>query len=49
MLDGTVGHPAASELVASGEIALDTEAVPLAEVTRAWEAPDHGRRIVFVP
>lgn len=36
-------------LVASGEIALDTEAVPLAEVTRAWEAPDHGRRIVLVP
>lgn len=33
----------------AGEIALDTEAVPLAEVAKAWEAPDHGRRIVFVP
>ncbi|HEX3752011.1 MAG TPA: hypothetical protein VHW06_15700 [Streptosporangiaceae bacterium] len=36
-------------LVSSGEITLDTEAVPLAEVTKAWETPDHGRRIVFVP
>jgi NADPH:quinone reductase-like Zn-dependent oxidoreductase len=36
-------------LVSSGEITLETEAVPLAEVTKAWDAPDHGRRIVFVP
>ena len=36
-------------LVSAGEIDLATEAVPLAEVTKAWNAPGDGRRIVFVP
>jgi len=36
-------------LVAAGEIAVDIDAVPLAEVEKAWNRPAGGRRIVFVP
>jgi NADPH:quinone reductase-like Zn-dependent oxidoreductase len=35
---------------ASGELRIETEAVPLAEVERAWQQKESsGRRIVFVP
>ncbi len=37
------------ELAASGEIALDVDPVPLADVEMAWAHPDTGRRVVFVP
>jgi NADPH:quinone reductase-like Zn-dependent oxidoreductase len=36
-------------LAASGEITLDVDRVPLADVARAWAQPDSGRRVVFVP
>jgi hypothetical protein len=35
--------------VASGDIVLDVDPVPLADVTNVWAQPDSGRRIVFVP
>jgi hypothetical protein len=35
--------------VVAGEISIDAEAVPLAEVEKTWSRPDDGRRIVFVP
>ncbi len=34
---------------AAGELPLDVEAVPLAEVERTWRRPGGGRRVVFVP
>jgi NADPH:quinone reductase-like Zn-dependent oxidoreductase len=37
------------ELAAAGEIVLDVDRVPLAEVEKAWANPDSGRRVVFVP
>jgi NADPH:quinone reductase-like Zn-dependent oxidoreductase len=36
-------------LVAGGEIAVDVEAVPLADVESAWVRAAGGRRVVFVP
>jgi NADPH:quinone reductase-like Zn-dependent oxidoreductase len=36
-------------LVAAGEVAVDVEAVPLADVESAWVGADTGRRVVFVP
>ena len=35
--------------VAAGEIAVDIDAVPLAEVEKTWDQPGAGRRVVFVP
>jgi hypothetical protein len=35
--------------VVAGEIGIDAEAVPLAEVERTWPRAGDGRRIVFVP
>jgi NADPH:quinone reductase-like Zn-dependent oxidoreductase len=37
------------KLAAAGEIALDVDPVPLADVGRAWAHPDSARRAVFVP
>jgi hypothetical protein len=37
------------ELAAAGEITLDLEPVPLADVEQAWSRTDDGRRVVFVP
>jgi NADPH:quinone reductase-like Zn-dependent oxidoreductase len=34
---------------ANGELSIETEAVPLADVEAAWRRDDRGRRIVFVP
>jgi NADPH:quinone reductase-like Zn-dependent oxidoreductase len=36
-------------MAAAGEIALDVDPVPLADVEKAWVNPDNGRRVVFVP
>jgi NADPH:quinone reductase-like Zn-dependent oxidoreductase len=36
-------------MAAAGEIALDVEPVPLADVEKAWAYPEGGRRVVFVP
>jgi hypothetical protein len=35
--------------VAAGEISVEAETVPLAEVETTWSRPGDGRRIVFVP
>ncbi len=35
--------------VASGEMAIEVETVPLAEVEKTWSRPGDGRRVVFVP
>jgi NADPH:quinone reductase-like Zn-dependent oxidoreductase len=36
-------------MAAAGEIALDVGPMPLSGVEKAWERPDGGRRVVFVP
>jgi hypothetical protein len=33
----------------AGEITLDIDPVPLAQVEDAWPQADSGRRVVFVP
>ncbi|MDL4817982.1 quinone oxidoreductase family protein [Actinomadura opuntiae] len=55
---GTGGSPSIEEaaaafdrmlgLVAEGEIVLDAEAVPLADIEDAWTRPENGRRTVLV-
>ena len=37
------------ELATAGEIALDVDRVPLADVEKAWSRADGRRRVVFVP
>ncbi len=39
----------ALDQVVAGEIVIDAEPVPLAEVGKTWAQPDDGRRVVFVP
>jgi len=34
---------------ASGELRIDTEHVPLADVEQAWQRPPHGPRLVVIP
>jgi NADPH2:quinone reductase len=34
---------------ASGELGLETETVPLADVEAAWNREQSGRRIVVIP
>jgi hypothetical protein len=56
---GTAGIPPRDVLVdafqqvtsraASGELRIDVEKVPLAEVENAWQRNEHGRRLVFSP
>ncbi|MFY9929680.1 MAG: hypothetical protein WAK82_16875 [Streptosporangiaceae bacterium] len=35
--------------VASGEMAIEVETVPLGEVEKTWSRPGDGGRVVFVP
>jgi NADPH:quinone reductase-like Zn-dependent oxidoreductase len=56
---GTAGIPAREVLVkafqqvmthaARGELHVDTERVPLAQIENAWERGEHGRRLVVIP
>ncbi len=56
---GTAGIPPMEVLIdamekvmqhaASGELRIDTECVPLAEIEAAWKRDTRGRRIVIVP
>ena len=56
---GTAGIPPRDVLVdafqqvtsraASGELGIDVEQVPLAQVENAWQRNEHGRRLVFIP
>ena len=55
---GTAGIPSRDVLVdafqqvtsraASGELRVDVEQVPLAQVENAWQRNEHGRRLVFI-
>jgi hypothetical protein len=56
---GTAGIPPRDVLVdafqqvtsraASGELRIDVEHLPLAQVENAWQRYEHGRRLVFIP
>jgi len=56
---GTAGIPPRDILVdalqqvmthaASGELRVDTERVPLADIENAWQREAQGRRLVFIP
>jgi NADPH:quinone reductase-like Zn-dependent oxidoreductase len=56
---GTAGIPPRKILVdalqevmvhaASGELRVDTERIPLADIENAWQRNQHGRRIVIIP
>ena len=47
--DAAAGFASVLDLVTAGEISVDIDAVPLAEVEKTWDEPDSGRRVVFVP
>jgi hypothetical protein len=49
MPDADTGFAQLLQLVGSGEIAVDFERQPLANVDAAWSSAATGRRIVFVP
>jgi hypothetical protein len=56
---GTAGIPPGDTLMeayrqvmaraASGELRVETERVPLADIESAWQREQHGRRLVIVP
>ena len=56
---GTAGIPPRDVLVdalqkvlahaASGDLSIDTQDVPLADVEKAWQREPQGRRLVFIP
>jgi hypothetical protein len=47
--DATAAYKALLEEVTAGEISVDVEPVPLAEIERAWARAGSDRRVVFVP
>jgi NADPH:quinone reductase-like Zn-dependent oxidoreductase len=47
--DATAAYNALLQQVAAGQISLDVDPVPLAEVEQAWPHAGSDRRIVFVP
>jgi NADPH:quinone reductase-like Zn-dependent oxidoreductase len=49
LAESAAAYDSLLKLAASGEIALDVDPVPLADVEKAWARPDSGRRVVFVP
>jgi NADPH:quinone reductase-like Zn-dependent oxidoreductase len=49
LAESAAAYDSLLKLAAAGEIALDVDPVPLADVGRAWARPDSGRRAVFVP
>jgi NADPH:quinone reductase-like Zn-dependent oxidoreductase len=49
LAESAVAYDSLLKLAAAGKIALDVDPVPLADVGKAWEQPDGGRRAVFVP
>jgi hypothetical protein len=48
LAESAAAYDSLLELAAAGEITLDLEPVPLADVEQAWSRTD-GRRVVFVP
>jgi NADPH:quinone reductase-like Zn-dependent oxidoreductase len=49
LAESAAAYESLLELAAAGELVLDVDAVPLADVEKAWATPDSGRRVVFVP
>lgn len=49
LAEAAEGYQAVLQLVADGELTLDIETVPLADVERAWTPTASGHRTVFVP
>ncbi|HTZ22937.1 MAG TPA: zinc-binding alcohol dehydrogenase family protein [Streptosporangiaceae bacterium] len=49
LAESAAAYDSLLKLAAAGEIALDVDPVPLADVEKAWAHPDSGRRVVFVP
>jgi hypothetical protein len=49
LAESAAAYDSLLELAAAGEITLDLEPVPLADVEQAWSRTDDGRRVVFVP
>jgi NADPH2:quinone reductase len=47
--DAAAGYAEVLRRVAAGEIAMDVEPVPLADVESAWPTECGGRRTVFIP
>lgn len=41
--------PALAEALARGTFQIPVRTLPLSEVTRGWQAPDNGARLVFTP
>jgi len=49
LAEAAVGYDSVLRLVREGEIEIDCDPVPLAEVEQAWAQPASGRRVVLVP
>jgi hypothetical protein len=47
--DASAAYASLLQQVAAGEVTLDIDPVPLAEVEKAWPHAGSDRRIVFVP
>jgi hypothetical protein len=49
LADAAAAYASLLEQVAAGEVTLDIDPVPLAEVEKAWPQAGSDRRVVFVP
>jgi NADPH:quinone reductase-like Zn-dependent oxidoreductase len=49
LAEAAAGYDSVLRLVSAGEIEIDCDPVPLADVERVWARPGSGRRVVLVP
>jgi len=49
LAESAAAYDSLLKLAAAGDITLDVEPMPLADVEKAWANPDGGHRVVFVP
>ena len=49
LAESAAAYDSLLELATAGEITLDVDRVPLADVEKTWSQADSGRRVVFVP
>ena len=49
LAESAAAYDSLLELATAGEITLDVDRVPLADVEKTWSEADSGRRVVFVP
>ena len=49
LADAGVAFEGLLQQAASGQISVDVETVPLADVEKTWPQPDSGRRVVYIP